>query len=100
MQGLHEDACRAYLDTLRRTPTAEHIWSYLRLSLASMNQQDLVELANKHDLASLAAHFGSGGGGSSGAAAGGGGGGEDNIGDLWAEEAVTAGPSTAGSHNG
>lgn len=31
-----------------------------------MNKTDLVEIANKHDLAALAAHFGSGGGGGAG----------------------------------
>ena len=29
-QGLHEDASRMYLATLKQNPNADHVWSYLR----------------------------------------------------------------------
>jgi len=45
-QGLHQDAVRAYLTTLSHNPAASHVWSYLRISLAHMQREDLVELSH------------------------------------------------------
>jgi tetratricopeptide (TPR) repeat protein len=49
-QNMHEEASSAYLATLARNPMAEHVWSYLRLSLASMGREDLVQLAHEKNL--------------------------------------------------
>ena len=37
-QGFHEDAARTYLATLKQNPSANHIWSYLRISLSNMDR--------------------------------------------------------------
>jgi peroxin-5 len=48
-QGLHDEAVRTYLTTLSHNPQASHVWSYLRISLAHMQRDDLVELSHKKD---------------------------------------------------
>jgi peroxin-5 len=52
-QNMHHEAAETYLSTLARNPKAEHVWSYLRLSLASMGRDDLVQLAHMKDLAAF-----------------------------------------------
>lgn len=42
-QNMHQDAARLYVQTLVKNPHAEHIWSYLRLSLAALRRNDLVQ---------------------------------------------------------
>eukprot|EP00475_Leptophrys_vorax_P014294 TRINITY_DN2068_c0_g1_i1.p1 TRINITY_DN2068_c0_g1~~TRINITY_DN2068_c0_g1_i1.p1 ORF type:complete len:608 (-),score=176.78 TRINITY_DN2068_c0_g1_i1:674-2497(-) len=49
-QGLHEQAAQAYLATLARNPTADHVWNYLKISLSTMDRQELIELANFKDV--------------------------------------------------
>jgi hypothetical protein len=44
-QGLHTDAIRTYLTTLKYNTEANHIWSYLRISLSHLGKDQLVELA-------------------------------------------------------
>ena len=48
-QGMHEDAVRTYLTTLTHNPDANHVWSYLRISLSHLQRDDLVELSHKKD---------------------------------------------------
>jgi peroxin-5 len=49
-QGQHADAARTYLATLKQNPSAEHIWSYLRISLSHMGRDDLVQLTTSRDV--------------------------------------------------
>jgi len=45
-QGMHEDAVRTYLTTLTHNPDANHVWSYLRISLSHLQREDLIELSH------------------------------------------------------
>ena len=56
-QGLHEDAVRTYLATLKQNPTADHVWSYLRISLSHMGKDELVKLAEKRDVKLFRPYF-------------------------------------------
>ena len=56
-QGMHEEAAQAYLTTLVRNPNAEHIWSYLRLSLASMGREDLIQATHERNLDVFRSNF-------------------------------------------
>jgi hypothetical protein len=46
-----------YLSTLSRNPKAEHIWSYLRLTLASMGRDDLIPAAHDKNLDAFRGQF-------------------------------------------
>eukprot|EP00455_Lapot_gusevi_P026840 TRINITY_DN2831_c0_g1_i1.p1 TRINITY_DN2831_c0_g1~~TRINITY_DN2831_c0_g1_i1.p1 ORF type:complete len:694 (-),score=222.17 TRINITY_DN2831_c0_g1_i1:74-2101(-) len=56
-QGMHDRAVVTYLGTLARNPKAEHVWSYLRLSLSHMNRDDLVQLAHEKNVDAFRPHF-------------------------------------------
>lgn len=56
-QGMHKDAARTYLATLKQNPQAEHIWSYLRISLTHLNKPALVSLVSKRDASLFKEHF-------------------------------------------
>ena len=45
-QGMHDEAVRTYLTTLTHNPDANHVWSYLRISLSHMQKDQLVELSH------------------------------------------------------
>lgn len=48
-QGLHREACSAYLKTLSLNTNAEHLWSYLRISLTHIDRDDLIDLTSRRD---------------------------------------------------
>lgn len=56
-QGLHEDAVRTYLTTLTFNPEANHVWSYLRISLSHLNRDELVELSHQKNVESFRPFF-------------------------------------------
>lgn len=56
-QGLHEDAARTYLATLKQNPNADHVWSYLRISLSNLEKRELVDLTSKRDVELFRPHF-------------------------------------------
>ena len=45
---------QAYVKALHLTPTAKHIWGYLRVVLANMNRLDLAEMSGREDIHALA----------------------------------------------
>jgi peroxin-5 len=49
-QGLHDEAVKTYLLTLTHNPNANHIWSYLRISLSHLEKHDLVELSQNKNV--------------------------------------------------
>jgi len=56
-QGLHEQAAAQYLRALRLNPNAEHIWSYLRISLSHMGRDSLVELSMRKNVDAFKPYF-------------------------------------------
>jgi len=56
-QGLNEDAARAYLATLAQNPHADHVWTYLRISLSQMGRSDLCALVNEKNVELFRPHF-------------------------------------------
>ncbi|SPQ98402.1 TPR repeat [Plasmodiophora brassicae] len=57
-QGLHREAAQTYLATLARNPAADHVWSYLSITLASMNQPpEICSLVDKRDVNLFRPHF-------------------------------------------
>ncbi len=56
-QGLHEDAIRTYLTTLNYNPEANHVWSYLRISLSHLSREDLVELSHQKNVELFRPYF-------------------------------------------
>ena len=54
----YEDAARAYVRALNLTPTAKHIWGYLRVVLTNMNRLDLAELSGQEDTVAIAKALG------------------------------------------
>jgi tetratricopeptide (TPR) repeat protein len=55
--GQHEAASRAYLHALGLSPSAGHIWNYLRMTLGNLGRYDLVQLASQQKLEPFRAHF-------------------------------------------
>lgn len=56
-QGLHEEAIRTYLTTLHYNPEANHVWSYLRISLSHLSREDLVELSHQKNVELFRPYF-------------------------------------------
>jgi peroxin-5 len=56
-QGMHEEAVKQYLITLTHNPNANHIWSYLRISLSHLGKDDLVELSQQKNVELFRPHY-------------------------------------------
>ena len=48
-QGLHDDAVAVYLRCLACNADAQHVWSYLRISLSHLGKEQLVELTHSRN---------------------------------------------------
>eukprot|EP01083_Nonionella_stella_P120881 362709_1 len=56
-QGKHHEACQSYLAALSKNSDASHVWSLLKLSLHRMGKGDLIQAAEKKDVAHLRQFF-------------------------------------------
>eukprot|EP00466_Bigelowiella_natans_P004023 jgi/Bigna1/53045/estExt_Genewise1Plus.C_140176 len=56
-QAMHDKACIHYLKALRQNSAAQHVWGYLKISLASCNRSDLIPLVERKDLEAFTTHF-------------------------------------------
>jgi len=56
-QDLHEEAARTYLRTLKQNPNADHIWGYLRISLARIGGDTLVDLSRQKNVELFRPYF-------------------------------------------
>lgn len=53
--GEYVEAVRCYFKSLQIVPEASHIWSYLRINFSCLDRFDLIDLADKQDMAGLGA---------------------------------------------
>lgn len=56
-QNAHESACVYYLKCLQCNDQPDHIWSYLRISLAQLGKDELVELTHRRNVQLFKAHY-------------------------------------------
>lgn len=56
--GNYESAARAYMMALQLSPSASHIWQYLKITLTCLERHDLVTLCEARDLEGLKRVFG------------------------------------------
>ncbi len=56
-QKMHGKAALHYLKALRANPEVDHVWGYLKISLATMNRPDLLPFVERRDLAAFNKHF-------------------------------------------
>jgi tetratricopeptide (TPR) repeat protein len=54
----YEESAKAYLQALNLTPSAKHIWGYLRVVFTCMDRMDLAEMSGREDPGLLAAEIG------------------------------------------